>query len=65
MKFNKDFVEVHGDEIRIGIKAKPEKGKANLEIIKKLSKHFHIPKSKVRIVSGLKSRKKVVEVTRT
>jgi len=60
--FHKDFVEVNNDEITIGIKAKPEKGEANKEIIKKLSKYFDVSKSKVRIIAGEKSRKKLVEV---
>ncbi|MBI5377251.1 MAG: DUF167 domain-containing protein [Thaumarchaeota archaeon] len=60
--FHKDFVEVNNDEITIGIKAKPEKGEANKEIIKKLSKYFDVSKSKVKIITGEKSRKKLVEV---
>ena len=60
--FHKDFVEVNNDEITIGITAKPEKGEANKEIIKKLSKYFDVSKSKVKIIAGEKSRKKLVEV---
>ena len=60
--FHKDFIEVNNDKITIGIKAKPEKGEANKEIIKKLSKYFCVAKSNVKIISGQKSRKKLVEV---
>ena len=60
--FHKDFVEVNNNEIIIGITAKPEKGEANREIIKKLSKYFDVSKSKVKIIAGEKSRKKLVEV---
>ena len=60
--FHKDFIEVNNDEITIGIKAKPEKGEANKEIIKKLAKYFDVAKSNVKIISGQKSRKKLVEV---
>lgn len=60
--FHKDFIEVNNDEITIGIKAKPEKGEANKELIKKLSKHFDINKSNVKIIAGEKSRKKLVEI---
>lgn len=60
--FRKDFIEINKDEISIGIIAEPEKGKANKELIKKISKYFDVPKSNVRIVSGEKSRKKLVEV---
>ena len=63
VSFHKDHIEIIGDRIEIGIMAKPVKGEANLEIIKKIAKHFGIPKSNVRIVAGEKSRDKIVEVT--
>ncbi|MDP3948581.1 MAG: DUF167 domain-containing protein [bacterium] len=62
VKFHKDFIEVSGGEIAVGVMARPEKGKANEEIVKKIAKHFGVPKSAVRIVSGATSRKKIVEV---
>lgn len=64
VSFHKDFIEVKGSEIEIGIMAKPLKGQANAEIIKKIAKHFDISKSKVKIIAGEKSRNKVVDVTR-
>ena len=42
---------------KISIKAKPENSKANIELIKFLSKEL---KKKVRIVSGFKSREKII-----
>jgi uncharacterized protein (TIGR00251 family) len=51
-----------GDEIAISIKSQPERGKANRELVKKLSQHFGVPEASVRIVSGLASRKKIVEI---
>jgi len=62
VKFNRNFVKVSGTEIEIGVTSKPQKGKANAEIIKKLAKHFGVPSSGVRIVSGLKSKNKIVEI---
>jgi len=62
VKLKKDFIEVDGDKITVGVKASPEKGKANEEVIKKIAKHFGVPKSSVRIISGAVSRKKIVEV---
>lgn len=55
-------LEVNGDEIAISIKSEPERGKANRELVKKLAKHFGVNEDRVRIVSGLTSRKKIVEV---
>ena len=43
--------------------AKPLKGKANSEIIRKIAKHFGISRSNVKIVAGAKSMNKVVEVS--
>ena len=62
VKFHKDFVRVDGDQIVVGIQAKPEKGKANEEVIKKIARHFKVAPSKVRICSGIRSRQKVIEI---
>ena len=45
---------------RVNIKAHPEKGKANLEVIKFFSK---LLKKKVEIVSGKTSKEKVLKVS--
>jgi hypothetical protein len=62
VKFNKDFLEISGTHIEIGVMSKPQKGKANTEIIKKLANHFHVSSSHVRIVAGMKSKSKIVEI---
>ena len=61
--FHRNFVQVEGDKILVGLTSKPEKGKANTELVKKLAKHFNVPSSHVSIVSGFKSRNKVVEIS--
>ena len=60
--FHKDFIEVNNDEISVGIKSKPQKGEANRELVKKLSKYFGVPQSHVKITSGEKSRKKLIQI---
>ena len=55
-------VEVNGDEIAVSIKSPPERGRANRELVKKLAGHFGVAENHVRIVSGLASRKKLVEI---
>ncbi|MCI0533090.1 DUF167 domain-containing protein [bacterium] len=62
MKFHKDIFAIEGDTITIGIRAKPEKDKANEEIIKKIARHFKVPMSAVHITSGRTSKKKTVLV---
>lgn len=54
---------VSGSDISISIKSPPERGKANRELVKKLADHFSVAEDRVRIISGLASRKKVVEVS--
>jgi uncharacterized protein (TIGR00251 family) len=63
VRFNPDGrLEVSGDEISISIKSRPERGKANKELVEKLAEHFGIDENRVRIISGLASRKKLVEI---
>jgi len=62
VKLKKDFIKINGNNIEIGVMNKPEKGKANIEIIKKIAKLFDIPSSRVKILSGFSSRNKVIEV---
>ncbi len=65
VSFHRDFIEVKDDHIEIGIMAKPVTGEANVEIVKKIAKHFGVSRSNVRIVSGEKSRDKIIEVMTT
>lgn len=46
--------------IKCYLKSSPEKGKANLELIKLLSKKLSIPQAFVHIVKGATSRNKIV-----
>ncbi|AIC16712.1 DUF167 domain-containing protein [Nitrososphaera viennensis] len=55
-------IEVAGDEITVSIKSQPERGSANRELVKRLAGHFGVSEQNVRILSGLASRKKIVEV---
>ena len=57
-RIEKDF----NGEFRVYLQQVPEKGKANQEMIRALAEYFQVSKSRVRIVSGFKSRKKLVEV---
>ena len=63
VRFSSDGrLEVEGNEIAISIKSPPERGMANWELVKKLAGHFGVSEDRIRIVSGLASRKKLVEV---
>ncbi len=63
VRFSPDgTMSVAGDEITISIKSQPERGKANRELVNRLSEYFGVSEASVRIVSGLASRKKIVEI---
>lgn len=47
---------------KVSVKAPPVGGKANIEVEEILANYFNIPASQVYIVSGFKSKSKVVEV---
>lgn len=51
--FHKDFIKMEGNKIIVGSTSRPEHGKANLELIKKLAKYFDISPSQIRILAGL------------
>ncbi|MEM0353577.1 MAG: DUF167 domain-containing protein [Archaeoglobaceae archaeon] len=48
-------VEKIGEEFLVSVKAPPVKGRANAD-------YFKVPKSKVKIVAGERSKRKVVEI---
>ena len=52
-------IEKLGEEYLVKLKSRPEDGKANVELVKLLTKYFG---SEVRIKSGFSSRRKIVEV---
>lgn len=59
IKTGKDkFSITEGDVWLINVKSRPENNEANKEIIKELSKRY----SSVRIIKGLKSKEKLIEV---
>ena len=61
-----EFIETMEDGTwKIRLKAVPEKGKANEELIKYLSKLLEVPKSSVSIVSGSTDRTKLIKILHT
>ncbi|MBI4895934.1 MAG: DUF167 domain-containing protein [Candidatus Aenigmarchaeota archaeon] len=64
VKPNAKRVEItkQGEELHVSLRAKPADNKANRELIHVLAEHFNVPTSCVHIVSGIKSRKKIIEV---
>lgn len=48
--------------LTVYLKSPPVDGKANQELIELLAEKFEVPKSQIRIKSGLSSRTKLVEI---
>lgn len=44
------------------VKEQPLENKANRALVKLLSEYFNIPKSRIMILSGLKAKKKIIEI---
>jgi len=57
-----ELVGRHGDSWKARIAAPPERGRANDALVELLSSALDMPRSSVRIVSGLTAKAKVVEV---
>lgn len=58
-----EIVDIMDDEtIKIRIKAVPEKGKANQELIKFLSQIFEISKDSISIISGKTDQLKLIKI---
>ncbi|MDQ6668274.1 MAG: DUF167 domain-containing protein [Thermoproteota archaeon] len=58
VKFNSSAkIQLNGNEIIISIKSKPKHGKANKDMIKKISDFFGVPENRIYIISGLTSKK--------
>ena len=57
-----EFSGLHGESLKIRIKAPPVDGKANAYLQKFLAKAFGVSKSRVTIISGELSREKRVKI---
>ena len=54
--------KVSDHEYTVRVNVPPVEGKANKRIIELLSEYFDVPKSKISLVNGEKSKKKVFEI---
>ncbi|OGY58436.1 MAG: hypothetical protein A3C03_01375 [Candidatus Colwellbacteria bacterium RIFCSPHIGHO2_02_FULL_45_17] len=56
------IVKNAGGEYLVSVISPAHEGKANEEVIGNVAKYFKVARSRVRIVSGLKSKKKILEI---
>ena len=52
--------KVSSGEYKIRVLAPPSKGEANKEVVETIASHFGLPPSRVQIIRGQKSRRKLV-----
>jgi len=55
-------VSQEGDSFIVKVKEPPKEGRANRAVIKLPAEHFGVSQSQVKILSGFKSKNKVVEI---
>lgn len=59
-KPNSEIISRGDDFWLVNLKARAQEGKANIELVKLISKKFK--RKKVRIIKGFKSREKILEI---
>ena len=59
---SRNKVEKTTDGYVVYVTEPPVENRANIALMENLSEYFNIPKSRINIVFGLKSRNKVVEI---
>lgn len=58
-----EIVDMFGEKtLKVRVKSIPENGKANEELIVMLSKYFKVPQKGIKIIKGLASGNKIVEI---
>jgi uncharacterized protein (TIGR00251 family) len=50
------------DEFRVRVRAAPEKGRANREVVERLAAHLAVPPSRLTLVRGASSPRKQVRI---
>ena len=61
---SRDEVYSDGETLVVYVSDPPADGKSNKKVIKLLSNYFDVSKSQIEIISGFKSRNKVIRVER-
>ncbi len=59
---SKNEISKDGVVYTVKLRSKPIKNSANIELVDLLSKHFGISKTSIRILKGLKSKSKLIEI---
>ena len=57
-----EFAGQHGERIKIRLAARAVDNRANEALVEFLAEHYQVPKSRVRIAAGLRSRQKRIVI---
>ena len=55
-------LEGPGGELRVLVKAPPQEGRANEAVIETMAAYFKVPKNRVTLVGGFKSKTKIIKI---
>lgn len=55
-------IQTGEENLELHFNVVPQKGKANAKVIEMIADYFGVPKSEVKIIGGLKSTQKIVEL---
>jgi hypothetical protein len=58
-----EVTKMADDEFEVKLTEKPERGKANKELIWLLSAYFKVSASKIRFVKGFRQRSKIIDIS--
>jgi uncharacterized protein YggU (UPF0235/DUF167 family) len=58
-----ESIVVSGDTLRIQVREKPERGAANRAVVRLVAKRFGVDATHVRIVRGLRGKRKLIKVS--
>ena len=59
---NTELVGLHGERLKVRLKAPPVDGKANKELVKWVAAYFGVGKSRITLIRGLSSRQKTLQI---
>ena len=59
---HKQMIVKEKEEYKVYLHCAPVKGEANNELVKLLAEHFDIPRTSILILSGYKSRSKIIKI---
>ncbi|MFB0566354.1 MAG: DUF167 domain-containing protein [Candidatus Aminicenantaceae bacterium] len=57
-----EIVEENSGELKIKVHSPPSKGEANRKVIEIIASHFGLPSSRVKIIRGQKSQRKLISL---